>query len=78
MTGLAENLLPNLEGSSWHEPGPAALAEAFLNEARLLTDLIDVLRQQREGVAGDNLALVDDTIYAALIPLERAARGEIA
>jgi flagellar biosynthesis/type III secretory pathway chaperone len=51
--------------SSWAEPGAAVLAEALTDEARLLEDLVQVLRQQRDGVAQDQLSVVDETIYSA-------------
>jgi len=65
VNGLAEDLTGGPTSPPWEGPGPAALAEALLDEARLLTDLIDVLRRQRTGVAKDDLGLVDETIYAA-------------
>ncbi len=47
------------------EAGAANLAGAFRDEARLLADLIQVLRRQREAVASDDLSVVDETVFAA-------------
>jgi hypothetical protein len=41
------------------------LAEAFETECRLLSELATVLRKQREGVACDDVAVVDDSVFAA-------------
>jgi Mg2+ and Co2+ transporter CorA len=46
-------------------PHAGALADALQGERRLLEDLIRVLRQQRSGVAGDDLGAVDDSVFAA-------------
>ncbi len=59
-------------------PTPNLLLEDALNtEARLLDDLVDVLVSQRSGVAGDDLAAVDDSVFAAqrvLLTLGEARR----
>lgn len=41
------------------------LAEAFETECRLLGELATVLRKQREGVASDDVAVVDESVFAA-------------
>jgi hypothetical protein len=43
----------------------ASLADAFHREARLLDDLGVVLRRQRNGVAGDDVQAVDESVFAA-------------
>ena len=59
-------------------PTPNVLLEDALNtEARLLGDLVGVLVSQRSGVAGDDLAAVDDSVFAAqrvLLTLGEARR----
>jgi hypothetical protein len=59
-------------------PTPNLLLEDALNtEARLLEDLVGVLASQRSGVAGDDLAAVDDSVFAAqrvLLTLAEARR----
>lgn len=42
----------------------AALVEAIQAETRLLGDLIGVIRRQRDGVARDDAAQVDDSVFA--------------
>lgn len=44
---------------------PATLADAMENECKLLAELAGVLRRQREGVARDDAAGVDDSVVAA-------------
>lgn len=54
-----------------------ALEEALKSERNLLENLVDVLQQQRSGVAGDDLAVVDDSVFAAqrvLLTLAEARR----
>ena len=50
-----------------HQPavGLDALVGALDREAKLLSDLREVLRDQREAVAAEDLARVDDTIFSA-------------
>lgn len=59
-------------------PTPNVLLEDAMNtEARLLQDLVNVLVSQRSGVAGDDLAVVDDSVFAAqrvLLTLGEARR----
>jgi flagellar biosynthesis/type III secretory pathway chaperone len=43
----------------------AALEEAFKTERRLLLDLLGVLEHQRSGVAADDIAQVDESVFAA-------------
>lgn len=43
----------------------ASLAESLDGEARLLEQLVDVLRDQREGVGEDDVEKVDDSVQAA-------------
>lgn len=42
----------------------ATLVEAIETETRLLSDLIGVIRRQRDGVARDDAAQVDDSVFA--------------
>jgi hypothetical protein len=41
------------------------LSAALTGEVRLLDDLASILRRQREGVAGDDVQKVDDSVFAA-------------
>jgi hypothetical protein len=41
-----------------------ALANALRSEARLLADLVGVMRRQREAVAEDDLDAVDESVFA--------------
>jgi hypothetical protein len=43
----------------------ALLVDTLETECRLLSELASVLRQQREGVATDNMNMVDDSVFAA-------------
>jgi len=43
----------------------SGLADVLHREAKLLMDLREVLERQRRGVAEDDLALVDETVYSA-------------
>lgn len=43
----------------------SALEEALKTERRLLDDLVGVLERQRSGVAGDDITVVDDSVFAA-------------
>lgn len=42
-----------------------SLADALRTEARLLTDLLEILSRQRKGVVTEDMALVDEAIYSA-------------
>ena len=42
----------------------AALGEALHSEARLLADLIAIMRRQRDAVARDDLDAVDDSVFS--------------
>lgn len=54
-------------GTAYAEVGgdADALVAAFETEHRLLGDLAGVLRRQREGVATDDVAMVDESVFAA-------------
>lgn len=55
----------------------AALADALTREAKLLDDLLTVMRRQRESVARDDLDGVDESVYAThrvLVTLGEARR----
>lgn len=41
------------------------LAQALEGEIKLLNDLASILRRQREGVAADDVQMVDDSVFAA-------------
>jgi hypothetical protein len=43
----------------------ALLIDTLETECRLLSELASILRQQREGVATDNMNMVDDSVFAA-------------
>ncbi len=47
------------------ESGLRELNLVLRRETKLLTDLLEVLRQQRQAVAAEDLAAVDDTIFSA-------------
>jgi hypothetical protein len=42
-----------------------SLAESLGVESRLLTQLVEILEEQREGVARDDVQQVDDSVHAA-------------
>lgn len=55
----------------------AALGDALHSEARLLADLIAIMRRQRDAVARDDLDAVDDSVFAThrvLVTLGEARR----
>ncbi len=55
----------------------AALGEALHSEARLLADLIAIMRRQRDAVARDDLDAVDDSVFSThrvLVTLGEARR----
>ena len=57
-----------------------ALASALEGEARLLESLAETLRNQRAGVANDDVQLVDESVYGAwrvMRTLEEARRRRI-
>ncbi len=67
------------EPSSVDRPweGTALLVDTLRTESRLLSNLAQVLRQQRSGVASDDLQSVDDSVYSAqriLLTLSEARR----
>jgi hypothetical protein len=43
----------------------ALLIDTLETECRLLSELASILRQQRAGVAADNMNMVDDSVFAA-------------
>lgn len=53
---------PSRTGAEWNTD---SLAAAFRREAKLLLDLQEVLQRQRNAVAQDDLAVVDETVYSA-------------
>lgn len=65
MNALAEDLRTIDTPRNQLDSGGSALAEALADEARILEDLIGVLLRQRDGVAQDDLSVVDETIYGA-------------
>jgi flagellar biosynthesis/type III secretory pathway chaperone len=65
VNALVEDQTVSEVAVTWPESGGTALAEAFAGESRLLESLIEVLRRQRDAVARDELAVVDETVYAA-------------
>ncbi len=55
----------------------SALATALTGEAKLLTDLVAVMRRQRDAVAQDDLERVDDSVFSihrVLVTLAEARR----
>ncbi|HEY8484266.1 MAG TPA: flagellar export chaperone FlgN [Longimicrobiales bacterium] len=44
---------------------PAALAEAFECERRLLEELLSIFHRQRQGVAADDVEAVNDSVFCA-------------
>lgn len=57
--------------------GTAMLLDALRSETKLLNSLLTVLRQQRSGVAQDDLQAVDEAVYGAqriLLTLAEARR----
>ncbi len=46
-------------------PDSALLTEALAAEERLLSELHGILRRQREGIAADDLEVVDGSVFAA-------------
>jgi len=49
--------------SQW-PPLVSGLADALASERRLIDELIQIMRQQREAVSADNLQGVDDSVFA--------------
>lgn len=70
---------PMANGPKPHHPGVGidSLGPAFEQETKLLTDLLKVLKQQREAVAAEDLAGVDDTIFSAQRILRTLAEARI-
>lgn len=55
----------------------AALVDSLLSEAKLLGDLTNIMRHQRESVAHDDLQGVDDSVFSThrvLVTLQEARR----
>jgi hypothetical protein len=55
----------------------AALVDSLLSEAKLLGDLANIMRHQRESVAHDDLQGVDDSVFSThrvLVTLQEARR----
>ncbi|MFQ5538159.1 MAG: flagellar export chaperone FlgN [Gemmatimonadota bacterium] len=53
----------------------AGLVDALRSEARLLGDLVEVLKHQREAVATEDLQTIDESVYSAqrvLLTLQQA------
>jgi hypothetical protein len=57
--------------------GIEALGPALGRERKLLGDLLNILKQQREAVATEDLASVDDTIFSAQRILRTLAEARI-
>lgn len=53
------------------------LAAALRRETKLLTDLLTVMRQQRDAVGSEDLGLVDDTIFSAQRILRTLAEARV-
>lgn len=70
---------PSANGPKNHQPkvGIESLCPAFEREAKLLSDLLQVLRQQREAVSVEDLVGVDDTIFSAQRILRTLAEARI-
>lgn len=76
VTDAAEAARP-MPGAQRIRAGKAMLLDALRTETRLLDSLLAVLRQQRTGVAQDDLQAVDEAIYSAqriLLTLAEARR----
>lgn len=70
---------PMANGKNSPNPGVGvdSLGPAFERETKLLADLLQVLKQQREAVATEDLAGVDDTIFSAQRILRTLAEARI-
>lgn len=55
--------MAHIAPSQW-PPLVHGLADALQSERRLIDELIQIMRQQREAVAADNLQGVDDSVFA--------------
>lgn len=53
------------------------LAVALKREAKLLTDLLSVMQQQRDAVGAEDLGIVDDTIFSAQRILRTLAEARV-
>ena len=65
MSGRPINAVPSVSPSELAQwPGRvASLVDALKSERRLLEDLISAMRKQREAVAADDFASVDDSVF---------------
>lgn len=64
-------------GGAHTAPTIAGLVQALRDEDRLLHDLVDVLRAQREAIASDDLESLDDSVFGThrvLLTLGEARR----
>lgn len=70
---------PMAKGTKSQHPGVGieSLGPAFERETKLLSDLLQVLKHQREAVATEDLAGVDDTIFSAQRILRTLAEARI-
>jgi hypothetical protein len=59
---LAVTPMPSLSAAS--PASVAALRDAVVSETRLLGELLAIMRRQREAVGRDDLATVDDSVFA--------------
>jgi phosphate uptake regulator len=55
--------MAHLSPTQW-QPLVNGLTDALQSERRLIDELIQIMRQQREAVAADNLQGVDDSVFA--------------
>ena len=77
MTAARAEAIPALPRRSATPAVKEALCGAVLSEVRLLEDLVDVLRKQRDSVGADDLEGVDDSVFAThriLVTLGEARR----
>jgi hypothetical protein len=65
VNGEEDRLAPGVGDSRGPGKEKGRLLDALLSEARLLDRLRDVLSDQRNGVARDDLEAVDESVYAA-------------
>jgi hypothetical protein len=76
MTRQPQNPFGETEASS-REVGVDSLGPALERETKLLGNLLKILKQQREAVATEDLAGVDDTIFSAQRILRTLAEARI-
>lgn len=77
ITGPEAALAPERGAGRGGAAAVAALASAVATEARLLEELIAVLRRQRDAVAAEDYQAVDDSVFAThrvLLTLNEACR----